>query len=122
MYTHSLPLLPFLLRSISSSSTSGSRTDETLTHIYIHVQIGFLTEWQLYAQKIEGDAWVGEKLDPSKIEKMSGKQASPFSQKKGQEFPAGENFCNYSRWEKGSGKGAIEVEYLGKRVWTKCAS
>lgn len=35
-------------------------------------QIGFLTEWQLYAQKIEGDAWVGEKLDPGKIEKMSG--------------------------------------------------
>lgn len=36
-------------------------------------QIGFLSEWQLYAQKIEGDSWVGEKLDPGKIEKMSGK-------------------------------------------------
>lgn len=35
-------------------------------------QIGFLTEWQLYAQKIEGDSWVGEKLDAGKIEKMSG--------------------------------------------------
>jgi hypothetical protein len=35
-------------------------------------QIGFLTEWQLYAQKIEGDAWLGEKLDQGKIEKMSG--------------------------------------------------
>ena len=34
-------------------------------------QIGFLTEWQLYAQKIEGDQWKGEKLDKSKIEKMS---------------------------------------------------
>jgi hypothetical protein len=34
--------------------------------------VGFLTEWQLYAQKIEGDSWVGEKLDQSKIEKMSG--------------------------------------------------
>jgi hypothetical protein len=31
-----------------------------------------LTEWQLYAQKLEGDAWVGEKLDKSKLEKMSG--------------------------------------------------
>ncbi|KAI3401541.1 hypothetical protein diail_10142, partial [Diaporthe ilicicola] len=31
-----------------------------------------LTEWQLYAQKIEGDSWVGEKLDPGKVEKMSG--------------------------------------------------
>ncbi|KAH8891044.1 ACN9-domain-containing protein [Thozetella sp. PMI_491] len=36
--------------------------------------IGFLTEWQLYAQKIEGDSWVGEKLDPGKIEKMSDEQ------------------------------------------------
>lgn len=36
------------------------------------LQIGFLTEWQLYAQQIEGDAWKGEKLDPAKIEKMSG--------------------------------------------------
>lgn len=36
------------------------------------VQIGFLTEWQLYAQKIEGDSWVGDKLDPEKVEKMSG--------------------------------------------------
>ncbi|KUI57200.1 Succinate dehydrogenase assembly factor 3, mitochondrial [Cytospora mali] len=36
--------------------------------------IGFLTEWQLYAQKIEGDSWVGEKLDPGKIEKMSDQQ------------------------------------------------
>jgi len=35
-------------------------------------QIGFLTEWQLYAQKIEGDSWKGEKLDPAKVEKMSG--------------------------------------------------
>lgn len=36
-------------------------------------QIGFLTEWQMYAQKIEGDSWVGEKMDIGKIEKMSGK-------------------------------------------------
>ncbi|KAK4110400.1 ACN9-domain-containing protein [Canariomyces notabilis] len=36
--------------------------------------IGFLTEWQLYAQKIEGDAWVGERLDPGKVEKMSDEQ------------------------------------------------
>ncbi|KAI0117327.1 P-loop containing nucleoside triphosphate hydrolase protein [Daldinia grandis] len=34
--------------------------------------IGFLTEWQLYAQQIEGDSWVGDKLDPEKVEKMSG--------------------------------------------------
>lgn len=36
--------------------------------------IGFLTEWQLYAQKIEGDSWVGEKLDPVKVAKMSDQQ------------------------------------------------
>jgi hypothetical protein len=31
-----------------------------------------LTEWQLYAQKLEGDQWAGEKLDKSKLDKMSG--------------------------------------------------
>ncbi|KAK8114047.1 acn9 family domain containing protein [Apiospora kogelbergensis] len=36
--------------------------------------IGFLTEWQLYAQKIEGEAWKGEKIDPAKVEKMSDQQ------------------------------------------------
>ncbi|KAI1253014.1 hypothetical protein MGN70_005222 [Eutypa lata] len=36
--------------------------------------IGFLTEWQLYAQKVEGDAWVGDKLDPTKVAKMSDQQ------------------------------------------------
>ncbi|KAM0819632.1 putative ACN9 family domain-containing protein [Seiridium cardinale] len=39
----------------------------------VHI-IGFLTEWQLYAQKIEGDSWKGEKIDQSKIEKMSDQQ------------------------------------------------
>ena len=36
------------------------------------MKIGFLTEWQMYAQKIEGDSWLGEKLDSGKIDKMSG--------------------------------------------------
>ncbi|KAL9123995.1 MAG: hypothetical protein Q9217_006632 [Psora testacea] len=36
--------------------------------------IGFLTEWQMYAQKVEGDAWKGEKLDKGKIDKMSDQQ------------------------------------------------
>ncbi|KAK4447688.1 putative mitochondrial acetate non-utilizing protein 9 precursor [Podospora aff. communis PSN243] len=36
--------------------------------------IGFLSEWQLYAQKIEGESWVGEKLDEGKIAKMSDEQ------------------------------------------------
>lgn len=45
-----------------------------ITHKFF--QIGFLTEWQMYAQKIEGDSWRGEKLDKGKIDKMSGKYAS----------------------------------------------
>ncbi|KAI0136682.1 hypothetical protein BJ170DRAFT_602740 [Xylariales sp. AK1849] len=36
--------------------------------------IGFLTEWQLYAQKIEGDAWEGERIDQGKIDKLSDQQ------------------------------------------------
>ncbi|MCJ1253532.1 acetate non-utilizing protein 9 [Lignoscripta atroalba] len=39
----------------------------------VHI-IGFLTEWQMYAQKIEGDSWLGEKLDSGKIDKMSDQQ------------------------------------------------
>ena len=34
--------------------------------------MGFLTEWQFYAQKLEGDAWAGDKLDKAKVDKMSG--------------------------------------------------
>ena len=36
-------------------------------------QIGFLTEWQMYAQRIEGNNWKDEKLDKAKIDKMSGR-------------------------------------------------
>ncbi|KAK3192827.1 hypothetical protein K4F52_001184 [Lecanicillium sp. MT-2017a] len=36
--------------------------------------IGFLAEWQMYAQKIEGDSWVGEKIDEGKLAKMSDEQ------------------------------------------------
>ncbi|KAH8427564.1 succinate dehydrogenase assembly factor 3 [Aspergillus melleus] len=39
----------------------------------LHI-IGFLTEWQLYAQKLEGDTWVGDKLDKAKLDKMSDQQ------------------------------------------------
>ena len=38
----------------------------------IKEQIGFLTEWQMYAQAIEGDSWRGATLDKGKIDKMSG--------------------------------------------------
>ncbi|KAK0746131.1 hypothetical protein B0T18DRAFT_429148 [Schizothecium vesticola] len=36
--------------------------------------VGFLTEWQLYAQNIEGEAWKGERLDEGKVAKMSDEQ------------------------------------------------
>ncbi|PWY70948.1 ACN9-domain-containing protein, partial [Aspergillus heteromorphus CBS 117.55] len=39
----------------------------------LHI-IGFLTEWQLYAQKLEGDMWEGEKLDKAKLDKLSDQQ------------------------------------------------
>ncbi|KAJ5418157.1 Complex 1 LYR protein, partial [Penicillium crustosum] len=39
----------------------------------LHI-IGFLTEWQLYAQKLEGDQWAGDKLDQGKLDKMSDQQ------------------------------------------------
>lgn len=38
-------------------------------------KIGFLTEWQMYAQQLEGDNWRGEKMDKSKVDKMSGLSA-----------------------------------------------
>ncbi|TKA66895.1 Succinate dehydrogenase assembly factor 3, mitochondrial [Cryomyces minteri] len=39
----------------------------------VHI-IGFLTEWQMYAQQLEGDSWRGEHMDRSKIDKMSDQQ------------------------------------------------
>ncbi|KAH0527623.1 hypothetical protein TsFJ059_002602 [Trichoderma semiorbis] len=36
--------------------------------------IGFLSEWQMYAQQIEGESWVGEKIDQGKLAKMSDEQ------------------------------------------------
>ncbi|KAJ5225818.1 hypothetical protein N7468_007043 [Penicillium chermesinum] len=45
------------------------KTAENPLHI-----IGFLTEWQLYAQKLEGDSWKGEKLDKAKLDKLSDQQ------------------------------------------------
>ncbi|KAF2096743.1 ACN9-domain-containing protein [Rhizodiscina lignyota] len=39
----------------------------------VHI-IGFLTEWQMYAQQLEGDTWREERLDKSKVDKMSDQQ------------------------------------------------
>ncbi|KAM3422434.1 Succinate dehydrogenase assembly factor 3 [Cercospora zeina] len=39
----------------------------------VHI-VGFLTEWQSYAQQIEGEMWRGERMDRGKVEKMSDEQ------------------------------------------------
>lgn len=36
----------------------------------------FQTEWQTYVQQIEGESWRGEKMDKSKVDKMSGRSTS----------------------------------------------
>lgn len=37
----------------------------------LHI-IGFLTEWQKYAQQLEGNSWREGKLDTAKLDRMSG--------------------------------------------------
>lgn len=37
----------------------------------VHI-IGFLSEWQMYAQQVEGEHWKGERMEKGKIDKMSG--------------------------------------------------
>ncbi|KAF2207400.1 hypothetical protein CERZMDRAFT_11607, partial [Cercospora zeae-maydis SCOH1-5] len=39
----------------------------------VHI-VGFLTEWQSYAQQIEGEQWRGERMERGKVEKMSDEQ------------------------------------------------
>jgi ATP-dependent RNA helicase DHR2 len=51
---------------------SDGRRTEPIEATNLSSKIGFLTEWQLYAQKIEGDSWKGERIDQGKIEKLSG--------------------------------------------------
>ena len=57
-------------------------------------QIGFLTEWQLYAQKVEGDAWKGEKIEEGKLQKLSG-TISPLNMVFFPEYTAGVSFLLY---------------------------
>ncbi|GAB1203129.1 hypothetical protein APSETT445_001755 [Aspergillus pseudonomiae] len=63
------PEMRILGDSYLKSEFRAHRSVENPLHI-----IGFLTEWQLYAQKLEGDTWVGEKLDKNKLDKMSDQQ------------------------------------------------
>ncbi|KAL8652878.1 MAG: hypothetical protein Q9210_002434 [Variospora velana] len=59
----------------------------------LHI-VGFLKEWQMYAQQVEGDSWSGDKLEKEKIDKMSADQQlgqlyelMQAIQKKGREDP-----------------------------------
>ncbi|KAL2819680.1 hypothetical protein BJX63DRAFT_358769 [Aspergillus granulosus] len=63
------PEMRILGDSYVKSEFRAHRSTENPLHI-----IGFLTEWQLYAQKLEGDTWIGEKLDKGKLDKMSDQQ------------------------------------------------
>ncbi|KIV91752.1 hypothetical protein PV10_06259 [Exophiala mesophila] len=39
----------------------------------LHI-VGFLTEWQLYGQQLEGDTWKDGRIDPELLDKMSDQQ------------------------------------------------
>ncbi|KAF7845948.1 hypothetical protein BT93_L5835 [Corymbia citriodora subsp. variegata] len=62
----------------------------------VHI-VGFLTEWQLYAQKLEGDSWRGESIDKQKIDKMSDEQIAQMYElmKSIREKELGENDPEY---------------------------
>ncbi|OOF98910.1 hypothetical protein ASPCADRAFT_204615 [Aspergillus carbonarius ITEM 5010] len=72
----------------------------------LHI-IGFLTEWQLYAQKLEGDMWVGEKLEKAKLDKMSDQQI-------GQLYELMQAIQNKDG-EGGGGGGGEEIKSSGSR-------
>ncbi|KAK5173062.1 uncharacterized protein LTR77_003184 [Saxophila tyrrhenica] len=66
---HLAPEMRLLGDSYIKSEFRAHRSVDNPVHI-----IGFLTEWQMYAQQVEGEAWRGEKLDSGKIDKMSDQQ------------------------------------------------
>ncbi|CAI6338538.1 unnamed protein product [Periconia digitata] len=81
-----LPPLPLYRRLLRAHRKLGVE-ERTLGDMYVKAEwkahknvdnpvhiIGFLTEWQYYAQTIEGDSWKDEKMDKTKIDKMSDQQ------------------------------------------------
>ncbi|KAJ8108527.1 hypothetical protein OPT61_g8110 [Boeremia exigua] len=54
--------------SADASKEAADRAADAWRHI------GFLSEWQMYAQALQGDNWRGEKMDKAKIDKMSDQQ------------------------------------------------
>ncbi|KAK0805526.1 hypothetical protein LTR91_019147 [Friedmanniomyces endolithicus] len=66
---HLTPELRVLGDEYVKSEFRAHRDTENPVHI-----VGFLSEWQRYAQMIEGDSWRGEKMDKTKVDKMSDEQ------------------------------------------------
>ncbi|KAK1061637.1 hypothetical protein LTR12_009044 [Friedmanniomyces endolithicus] len=66
---HLTPELRVLGDEYVKSEFRAHRETENPVHI-----VGFLSEWQRYAQMIEGDSWRGEKMDKTKVDKMSDEQ------------------------------------------------
>ncbi|PHH80248.1 hypothetical protein CDD80_2271 [Ophiocordyceps camponoti-rufipedis] len=52
---------------------------DVLTRRVSVCQVGFLTEWQLYAQKVEENSWAGDKLDQNFLDKMNEEQQQQVS-------------------------------------------
>ncbi|MCJ1474191.1 acetate non-utilizing protein 9 [Lambiella insularis] len=82
-----LPLIPLYRRLLRTHRKHLQREERLLGDEYIKSEfrshrnvenpvhiIGFLTEWQMYAQKLEGDSWRGERIDSGKVDKMSDQQ------------------------------------------------
>ncbi|KAF2714150.1 ACN9-domain-containing protein [Pleomassaria siparia CBS 279.74] len=82
-----LPPIPLYRRLLRTHRKKLGQEERTLGDLYVKKEfrahrdvenpvqiIGFLTEWQFYAQALEGDSWKEEKLDRQKIDKMSDQQ------------------------------------------------
>lgn len=80
-----LPPIPLYRRLLRAHRTKLPAEERLMGDMYIKSEfrahrkvdnpmhiIGFLTEWQMYAQQVEGDSWRGDKLDKERIDKMSG--------------------------------------------------
>ena len=70
----------------------------------IHI-VGFLTEWQLYAQKLEGDNWQDERMDEAKVSKLSDEQIGQLyelmramqARGRGEEYDPSENYSGKNK-------------------------
>ncbi|KAF2752023.1 ACN9-domain-containing protein [Sporormia fimetaria CBS 119925] len=82
-----LPPIPLYRRILRTHRKRLQPEERTLGDMYVKAEfrahkdidnpvhiIGFLTEWQVYAQTLEGDSWKEAKLDRAKLDKMSDQQ------------------------------------------------